>query len=86
MQRTISTAFALLTSAIAKSEWRLENAEFDAINKSSRSKHSLEVKYGPNNQGYFGAYAYIYLEVGGDEIPDGSVVTTWASVTNPDFT
>ena len=49
MQRKIPTAFALLTSAIAKSEWRLENAEFDAINESSRSDYSLSVKYGPNN-------------------------------------
>ena len=33
--------------------------------------------------GLWGQHAYIYLEVGGDEIEDGSVVTTWATITGP---
>ena len=30
--------------------------------------------------GWFGTYAYIFLEVGGEDIPDGSVVTTHAHI------
>ena len=41
--------------------------------------------YGPNNMGWFGQYAYIYLEIGGAEIGDGAVVTTYATIVEPDL-
>ena len=40
--------------------------------------------YGPNNLGWVGSFAYIYLEVGGNEIPDGSVVASWANIYDSD--
>ena len=36
--------------------------------------------------GWFGRFAYIYLEVGGGEIPDEAVVATYASVFDTDYT
>ena len=34
--------------------------------------------------GYWGQNAYIFLEVGGDEIADEAVVTTWATIVRPE--
>ena len=62
----------------------MDNVEFDAIEKSSSSRYWLKGKYGPNNTGYWGQHAYIYLEIGGDEIVDGAIVTTWATVLRPE--
>ena len=45
-------------------------------------------KYGPNNLGHgyiksFGSFAYLYLEVSGDEIGDGAIVTTQVNLYDP---
>ena len=45
----------------------------------------MRVEYGANNMGWFGAYAYTYTEIGGDEIEDGAVVATYVSVQNEDY-
>ena len=76
---------AVITSLLAiicawENNWELSDDNFDAIDLSLISKYDLIGKYGPNNMGQFGVYAYIYLEVGGDEIEDGQVVSTWATV------
>lgn len=63
--------------------WWLPSEEFTAFNKSFADRYYLKGRYGPNNMGYWGQYAYIYLEVGGDEIADGAVVTTWATIERP---
>jgi len=34
--------------------------------------------------GWWGQNAYIYLELGGDEIADGAVVATWATIIRPE--
>ena len=78
-------------SRVKDDTWDLPFEEFTAIEKSESSEYWLKGKYGPGPDGYPGAqylskYLYIYLEVGGAEITDDSVVTTWASLTNPDFT
>ena len=58
--------------------------EFDPIPLTHvYSKYTLKGKYGPNNMGWFGNYAYIYLEVGGDVIPDNYRVVTWMEMDNP---
>ena len=76
----------ILAGANAATNWWMDNVEFDGINNAdTQSRYWLRGKYGPNNMGWFGVYAYIYLEVGGAEIPDGSVVTTWAELIEPDL-
>ena len=45
----------------------------------------MRVEWGANNMGWFGAYAYTYMEIGGDEIEDGAVVSTYFSVYNTDY-
>ena len=42
-------------------------------------------RYGPNSVSWYRQYAYIYLEVGGAEMADGAVVTTWATLVEPDL-
>jgi len=64
--------------------WYLPDIEFTAIEQSFYSRYTLKGKYGPNNNGYWGQNAYIFLEVGGDEIADGAVVATWATVARPE--
>ena len=41
-------------------------------------------RYGPNNMGYWGQNAYIFLEISDDEIADGAVVATWATIIRPE--
>ena len=65
--------------------WRLDSRSFNAIQQNRASEFSLDVIYGPNNNGWFGTYAYIYTEVGGREIADGAVVATWATIVDSDY-
>ena len=75
----------LFTLAFGVTDWWLPSVYFDAIEQSSESEYTLTGMYGPNSRGFFGQYAYIYLEVSGAEISDGAVVTTWATVYEPDL-
>ena len=72
---------------------RLDNPiEFQAINANNLSRYYLKgayaktslSKYGPNNLGRYGRYAYIYLEIGGALIDDLYVVATWATIRDND--
>ena len=58
--------------------------QFTAIEQSFYSRYELTGRYGPNDNGYWGQNAYIYLEVGGDEIADGAVVATWMTIARPE--
>ena len=43
------------------------------------------VDYGPNNLGWFGHYAYIYTQIAGHRMDDGTVVTTWAVIFDAEY-
>ena len=81
--RALTVGTILFTGTFGTESWMRENVEFSAVNENLDSRYWLKGKYGPARSGQ---YAYIYLEVGGDEIDDGAVVATWATITNPDFT
>ena len=84
MFKTIAAAtLAANASAFSSAQWYLPSIDFTAIEKSYNSRYWLAGKYGPNNMGWWGQNAYIYLEVGGDEIADGAVVTSWATIIRP---
>ena len=89
MFKTI-TATTLMAAASASInqlydyDWYLPEISFKAIEQSFYSRYWLKGKYGPNNMGYWGQNAYIFLEVGGDEIADGAIVATWATIVRPE--
>ena len=91
-------AYALAEiSGVMDETWDLPFEEFTAIEKSSSSEYWLKGKYGPGPRtnflpkgsvslvgaNYLSKYLYIFLEVGGAEIPDGATVTTQAIITRP---
>ena len=75
--KSFAAAAALFASAEA---WYLPYSNFDAISNWGSPRYWMEGKYGANNMGWFGTYAYIYFEVGGAEIEDGAVVTMFDTV------
>ena len=55
MFRTFAAAlFYAGIYAFESSQWYMDNADFDAIEKSANSHYWLKGKYGPNNMGYWG--------------------------------
>ena len=40
--------------------------------------------YGANEVGYWGEYVFLYMEINGAQIPEDAVVTTWATIEDPD--
>lgn len=78
-------ASLLAANAFAATGWWMDNVQFNAISQNSSSRYWMKGMYGPNNMGWFGQYAYIYLEIGGAEIADGAVVTTYASIVEADL-
>ena len=89
MLQTFTAAALVATASASLSDvynysWYLPDLEFLAIEQNFSSRYWLKGKYGPNDNGYWGQNAYIFLEVGGDEIPDGAVVSTWATIVRPE--
>jgi len=58
----------------------LPSREIKAIPEFGGSRYWMNVKYGPNTLSWFGNYAYIWWEMGGDEIKDGAIVAPWANI------
>ena len=68
------------------SKWWLDHINFSPIPLTNvYSKYTLKGKYGPNDVGWFGTFAYIYLEVGGDVIPEDYRVVTWVEIDDPHY-
>ena len=77
--KSFGMAATLVATAAAWMEWDLSSIDVpEAIPKSHFSRYSLSVKYGPFTAIDGSGYAYMYIEVGGDKIKDGSIVSTFA--------
>ena len=46
--------FCAGSHAFESSQWYMDHADFDAIEKSGSSRYWVKGKYGPNNMGYWG--------------------------------
>jgi hypothetical protein len=55
---------------------------FDSISQWGLNRYWQNGAYGPNT-GWFGSYAYIYMNIGGEEIQDGAVVAQYAILESP---
>ena len=75
----IIALLATIFAAANALDW-MDYQQIKAIDQNFDHRYWMNVKYGPNNMGWFGTYAYIYFEVGGAAIEDGAVVTTFATV------
>merc|ERR1712110_135331 len=78
-----ATFMAAVSSNYSGTRFPFEYVDFEAIPQNFLSNYSLTGRYGPYNEAQMGNYAYIYTEVGGDEIPNRSVVSTWATILRP---
>ena len=60
---------------------------FNAIERSWQSQFWQRGMYGANTRPALTLFnfPYIYLEVGGDEIQDGAVVTQWIQIEDTDY-
>ena len=83
--KIIALFATLLTVVFAADYWYLDYTSFNGVDQSFMSRYWLRGKYGPNNMGWFGRWAYIYLEVGGDEIAGGAIVAPWATIFDVDY-
>ena len=78
-------AATMVASVAAWKEWDLPSVDVEAIEKSHFSRYALDVKYGPFIAIDGNGYAYIYTEIYGDDIKDGAVVTTFATIAMEDW-
>ena len=85
MRTVLTILTTLVASAIALS-YNYPQVEIDAIRRGGLDRWSMKVKYGPNNLGWFGKYAYIWTEIDGPEIEEGAVVATYAKINDVDYT
>ena len=67
----------------------MDRAEIKAIEKddenNSASPYNLHVKYGPSELRWLGHYAYIWFELSGAMIEDGTVVQSYAKIYDTDY-
>ena len=79
---------SLFVGSFAQNIWQLQGLDgirFEGVRKTFANRYWLSGQYGPNNLGWFGRYAYIYMEVGGGEIQDEAVIATYATIFDTDY-
>ena len=80
--KTFASA-VMLASAMAEFLAFEPKYTFTAVEKSPSSRYELIATYGVNGVGHWGDYAFIYMELRGAPFPADAVISTWATLFNP---